>query len=142
VEQYDGEVSLRQGPWTDVYALCAVLYTAITGRAPSSSVGRIVRDEQITARQAGKGRYSESFLSAIDAGLSVRPEQRPQNMAALRALMDMPVPAPDPAPSPALAAAQAQVQAAARAERRAPWFLIGGAALVAALGLGAWLIRR
>lgn len=142
VEQYDGEVSLRQGPWTDVYALCAVLYTAITGKAPASSVGRIVRDEQLTARQAGKGRYSESFLSAIDAGLSVRPEQRPQNMAALRALMDMPVPAPDPAPPPALLAAQALAQAAARAERRRPWLLLGSAALVAALGLAAWLIRR
>lgn len=142
VEQYDGEVSLRQGPWTDVYALCAVLYTAITGKAPASSVGRIVRDEQLTARQAGKGRYSESFLSAIDAGLSVRPEQRPQNMAALRALMDMPVPAPDPAPPPALLAAQALAQAAARAERRRPWLLLGSAALVAALGLTAWLIRR
>jgi len=142
VEQYDGEVSLRQGPWTDVYALCAVLYTAITGKPPLSSVGRIVRDDQLPARQVGKGRYSESFLSAIDAGLNVRPEQRPQGMAALRALMDMPVTAPDPAPPPAFVAAAAAAQAEARAESRKPWLLIGAGLALAVLALVVWLLRR
>jgi serine/threonine protein kinase len=142
VEQYDGELSLRQGPWTDVYALCAVLYTAITGKPPLSSVGRIVRDDQLPARQVGKGRYSESFLAAIDAGLLVRPEQRPQGMAALRALMDMPVTAPDPAPPPAFAAAAAAAQAEARAESRTPWLLLGAGLALAVLALATWLLRR
>ena len=80
VEQYEGELSLRQGAWTDVYALCAVLYTAAVGKAPGSSIARVVRDDLVPARVAAKGRYSDVFLAAIDAGLAVRPEQRPQTM--------------------------------------------------------------
>jgi len=43
----------------------------------------MVRDECVPARVAGAGRYSEAFLATIDAGLAVRPEDRPQDMAAL-----------------------------------------------------------
>ncbi len=110
VEQYEGEVSIRQGPWTDVYALCAVLYTAVVGRAPGSSIARLVRDELVPAREAARGRYSDTFLAAIDAGLAVRPEQRPPTMAALRQLLDAPaaaVPAPVPAKAAAAVAAPA-----------------------------------
>jgi len=92
VEQYandggdkhaDGNAML-QGPWTDVYALCAVLYAAATGKAPPPAIARVVRDDMVPARTAGKGRYSQAFLAAIDAGLAVRPERRPQSMAELQ----------------------------------------------------------
>jgi serine/threonine protein kinase len=134
VEQYEGEESLRQGAWTDVYALCAVLYTAITGKPPGSSVARAVRDDLEPAAVAGKGRYSPSFLAAIDAGLSVRPEQRPQSMQALRELMDRPVPAAPLAPAAPAAAP------AAPASRTALW--AGGAAAAAALAAGAYFLLR
>ncbi len=84
LEQYAESESMRQGPWTDVYALCAVLYCAVTGRAPVPSVSRVISDEMVSAVQAGAGRYSQAFLAAIDAGLAVRPDARPQSMAALR----------------------------------------------------------
>ena len=44
-------------------------------------VSRYIRDDMVPAVEAGKGRYSEPFLAAIDAGLTVRPEDRPQSMA-------------------------------------------------------------
>lgn len=97
VEQYEGEQSLRQGAWSDVYALCAVLYLAVTGKVPPSSIARHVRDDLVPARQAGAGRYSPAFLDAIDAGLAVRPEARPQSMAELRRLFDGAAPAFVPA---------------------------------------------
>ncbi len=86
IEQYAESSTMKQGSWTDVYALSAVLYAAITGRAPMPSVSRIVTDDLVPAAQAGAGRYSPQFLAAIDAGLQVRPDNRPQNMAALRAM--------------------------------------------------------
>ena len=141
VEQYEGEESLRQGSWTDVYALCAVLYTAVTGKPPGSSVARVVRDEMLPAALAGQGRYSASFLAAIDAGLSVRPEQRPQTMQALRALMDAPVGAAQVSQVPPAAAIPRVAAGTAAHPRTGLWVALGVAAAAAALA-AVWLLRR
>jgi hypothetical protein len=87
LEQYAEVPSMKQGPWTDVYALCAVLYAVITGKAPPPSVGRMMKDDLVPATVAAAGRYSVPFLAAIDAGLTVHPDKRPPNMAALRELL-------------------------------------------------------
>ncbi len=87
VEQYAEMPSMKQGAWTDVYALCAVLYKAITGREPIPSVGRLLKDEMVPVSHSARGRYSAPFLAAIDRGLAVRPEARLQDVAALRAAL-------------------------------------------------------
>jgi serine/threonine protein kinase len=86
VEQYGDVLLAKQGPWTDVYALSAVMYACVTGRAPVASVDRILADDMVPAARAGAGRYSPRFLAAIDAGLMVRPEDRPQSMREFRQL--------------------------------------------------------
>jgi serine/threonine protein kinase len=85
VEQYAEIPGMKQGAWTDVYALAAVVHYAITGRTPPPSVGRLLNDTYQPLVQAAAGRYSEGFLAAIDRALSVRPEQRTQTIAQLRA---------------------------------------------------------
>lgn len=106
VEQYAEVPSLKQGPWTDLYALCAVIHAAVMGAKPPVSVARTVSDSCVPLVQAAAGRYSERFLQAIDAGLSVLPDGRPQSVQAFRqalGLDDLPaVAAPMPA-RPALA---------------------------------------
>jgi serine/threonine protein kinase len=87
IEQYSDSVALRQGAWTDVYALAAVCYYAISGKTPQASVARVMHDEMPSAASIGAQRYSPEFLSFIDACLRVRPQDRPQSIAEARRLM-------------------------------------------------------
>ncbi len=84
-EQYTS--SGRQGPWTDIYALAATLYHGVTGRIPPQATDRIREDGMEPAIRAGAGRYSDSFLAAIDAGLQVFEDRRPQTLAQWRAML-------------------------------------------------------
>ena len=89
IEQYAEIPDLKQGAWTDLYAVAAVVYFAVTGKPPVASVSRVVSDTLLPLNQVAFGRYSEQFLRAVDRALSVRPEQRPQNVAAMRALLGL-----------------------------------------------------
>jgi serine/threonine protein kinase len=89
VEQYAEIPGLKQGPWTDVYALAASVYFAIIGKTPPPSVGRLLNDTYVPLVQSAAGRYSEGFLAAIDRALVVRPEARTQDIDALRRELDL-----------------------------------------------------
>jgi len=82
-EQY-AETSRRQGPWTDIYALGATLYHAVTGKRPPDAPSRMVKDELIAAREAALSSYRAGFLKAIDRALELNIEARPQSIAAWR----------------------------------------------------------
>ncbi len=82
-EQY-GEIGRQQGPWTDIYALAATLYHAITGKRPPDAPSRVVKDEIRPARDAALSAYRPSFLKAIDRGLKIDIDKRPQSVAEWR----------------------------------------------------------
>ncbi|WP_295545592.1 serine/threonine-protein kinase [uncultured Pseudacidovorax sp.] len=165
VEQYAEMPDMKQGPWTDVYALAAVMHVAICGRSPPPSVARIMSDSYVplAGNEQLLQRYSPAVLAAVDAGLAVRPEGRPQSMAEFRerlgleeagthaatrsapaggaapAVARAPVAArtqpPRPAPSPA------QADGGAGRSRLVP--VIGGvAALAVAAGAALWWSGR
>ena len=87
VEQYAEMPEMKQGAWTDIYALSAVIFFAIMGKTPPPSVGRIMNDSMVPLAQQAAGRYSDAFLRGVDRGLAVKPAQRPQTIAELRGLL-------------------------------------------------------
>jgi len=87
VEQYAEVAAMKQGAWTDLYALAAVQYYLITGRAPPPAVARMVNDELKPAVEVGGEFYSHELLATIDAALAVLPEKRPQDIAAFRQML-------------------------------------------------------
>jgi len=91
IEQYAETASIRQGPWTDIYAVSAVLYWAVTGRVPPPSVGRMMNDELRPVTDGARPGFSDRFLQGIQAGLAIKPQERPQSIAQFRALLDVAV---------------------------------------------------
>lgn len=72
----------NQGPWTDVYALCATIYRAITGIPPVESLERIHNDTLARPSQLGVNIDSVKE-SVIMQGMSVFADDRFQSVEAL-----------------------------------------------------------
>lgn len=89
IEQYADDPTMKQGAWTDIYALAAVVHYAIMGRPPTPSVGRLMNDTMVPLTQAAAGRYSEGLLKGLDQALAIRPENRPQDLNAFRELIEL-----------------------------------------------------
>jgi serine/threonine protein kinase len=167
IEQYADDAMMKQGPWTDIYSLSAVIYFAIVKTAPPTSVARMIKDpiEPLQDGQEGKygGGFSKEFLAAIDKGLAVKPDERPQSIEEFRKLLDLELSVPMPMPdndtdspiafrAPGRKPGEAPVVASGKRRRnksaapqarlldkslRAPgWSLV---AAVTVLGLGAFL---
>ena len=95
LEQTQPALNRPIGPWTDLYALASVVRYCIGGQLPppaalrtlpaDESIGRLV----LRLQEADPSRhFSPSFIAALDAALKPRPEDRPQNVAEFRALLD------------------------------------------------------
>ena len=78
IEQYGEAPSMKQGPWTDLYALAGVAYAAIAGERPMAAVERLMDDRLLPISELAQGRYSAPFLAAIDRALALRPQDRTQ----------------------------------------------------------------
>ncbi len=100
----------NRGPWSDVYSLGATLYKAVTGSTPDDAMDRVgaETDPLPPATTAAKGKYRASFLAAIDRALEIKRSDRPQTIAAFRALAFGKL-----VPSPALSPVSKLVRAAA-----------------------------
>ncbi len=76
-----------RGPWTDLYALAAVVRAAITGEEPQPADKRLADDRMRPLRAIAAGLYRPGFLAALDAALAVDPQARPRDHHAWRAML-------------------------------------------------------
>ena len=84
------------GPQTDVYGMAAVMYHAVTGKAPAEASQRSMQlttggqDPLVPASiaLADAPGISRSFLAGLDWGLELAGKNRPQSLDAFRAALD------------------------------------------------------
>ena len=93
IEQYNVS-DADQGPWTDIYALAAVSYEAVTGQMPVDSVTRAsatlteADDPLVSVRDKSLQHCSDEFYDAIDQALRMDPLERPQTIKHWLAALD------------------------------------------------------
>lgn len=86
-EQYS--VNSWYGPWTDVYALCAVIYRVLTGVVPASARERSGAETLLSPRNINPA-IPPRVSDAIVKGMKLSPEGRLQSMMALSAMLSAP----------------------------------------------------
>ena len=72
----------NQGPWTDIYSLCATMYKMLTGQIPPNSIERMENDEYVAPSACGIA-ISPRTEAVLKKGLAVKVNDRYQNIGEL-----------------------------------------------------------
>jgi len=94
IEQY--QTKGKMGPWTDIYAMGAVMCRAMTGEKPPVAADRLMDDDFHWVSNRGLSGYSESFCNWVDWALRIRPEDRPQSISEWERAIKLTRKAPSP----------------------------------------------
>jgi serine/threonine protein kinase len=88
-EQYQTKGN-QQGAWTDIYAVGAVVYRAVTGTIPIESSERIIAvinggEDPLSSTLEYTDKYSKYLLKAVDWAMQIQIDKRPQSIKDWRA---------------------------------------------------------
>lgn len=72
----------NQGPWTDIYSICATMYKMLTGQIPPNSIERMENDEYVNPSNWGVT-VSPRTEAVLRKGLAVKVNDRYQNIGEL-----------------------------------------------------------
>ncbi len=88
LEQYADANAMRQGPWTDLYALGGTMVYLLTGQEPVAAASRALHDDQPRMTELRPRDCSPGFLAAVDWMLALKPPERPQSVHMLRDVLE------------------------------------------------------
>jgi len=98
IEQYNSKG--KQGPWTDVYAMCATIYKCITGERPDDAITRqnayVEGKQDLLPPSAFGATISPAFEKVLMTGLALYSKDRYQSFESLIAAFDAALRAPHP----------------------------------------------
>lgn len=90
-EQYTLDTKL-QGAWSDIYALSATIYAALIGDPPEEASRRQLNDTLLPVQSHVEPHrrelYRPAFYAALNAGLALKPKDRPQTVRDFRAILE------------------------------------------------------
>ncbi len=72
------------GPWTDIYAIGACIYSCMQGYPPNDSPQRLEKDRLSLALTRMRGLYSDNLIEVVEWCMSLDPLSRPQSVFALQ----------------------------------------------------------
>ncbi len=72
------------GPWTDIYAIGACIYSCMQGYPPNDAPQRLEKDRLALALTRMRGVYSDNLIEVVEWCMSLDPLSRPQSVFALQ----------------------------------------------------------
>ena len=124
----------RLGPWTDIYAVGAVLYRGMTGEVPSEALVRAESDDLVPVARAAKRRYGKPLTEAVDWALRMRGAERPQSIDEWCEVLEGGVPVPGGAVGEGVAPPAREPRSGSR------WLVVVALTAALAVAVAWWLL--
>ena len=83
-EQYQSHG--KQGPWTDIYAICATMYHMLAGKLPVESIDRVFEDTLLPLRKVNP-EVTRNVSDVIEKGMSILGKDRYQSVEEMQKIL-------------------------------------------------------